>query len=841
MSRQHPEWRWLGVLAMALIACAPDALPAAAPATAGVLVEAESFAELGGWVVDAQFMDVMGSPYLLAHGLGKPVADARTTVILPAAGTYRLWARTRNWTAPHPSPAGQFEISLDGNLLPIRFGAAGQGWVWQDGGLVTATNPAIEVRLADRTGFDGRCDALYFAPEDAPAPPADGSALLEWRRALLGRPAAPEDGGEYDLVVTGGGIAGCGAAIAAARLGMRVALIHDRPVLGGNASQEIRVHTMGDARGAVVSEINTAHYPNGSDQSIAYDQRRHRVAAAETNIDLHLEWRAFGVVTQEARVVAVDACHIRTGQERRFRAPWHVDATGDAWIGYWAGARHRMGREPRAEFNEPLAPSAADAMTLGTSLLWSSKDAGQPASFPDVPWAMDVARDYAATSGEWQWEYGMNHDTILDAEEIRDHLLRAIYGSFANAKRLAANARLELDWVGYVAGKRESRRLEGDYILTEHDVRNRPHFSDAVAMGTWGIDLHYPSSTRYDFLSRSDTVAVQPYWIPYRCLYSTNVDNLFMAGRCLSATHVALGSTRVMNTCGQMGVAAGTAAHLCKKHQTTPRGVYRDHLAELRSLLGLSAGTEDLANLVTVVDNRDAVRARLTGAWAASTYEPGFFGEDYLHDGNADKGSKSVQFIPDLPVAGEYQVYLRWTSSASRSEAVPVDLIGRAGTQTVTVNQRLNGGRWMLAGSIAANIGTGSSVRIRTAGTTGHVIVDAAAFCLARTLDSTFQGEPWQDDDQDGLCNYVEFTLGTNPRDPGSFLKLDWSMDEQAPRLRFLAPAWRACRLQYRDAFGAGSWQDSRIFPPTASTRECVIEDLAPGLGSSRFYRIASP
>ena len=443
-----------------------------------LLIEAESLGNPGGWVVDQQFVDVMGSPYLLAHGKGTPVADAFATAHFPATGEYRLWVRTKDWSAPQTDHAGSFKVEVNGAEMPVVFGTVGQGWLWQDGGTVQITNLATEVRLRDQTGFEGRCDALFFTTDPVFEPTNTLPALTEWRRQQSGLPAVPPSAGEFELVVVGGGITGTAAAVAAARLGVKVALVQDRPWLGGNASQEIRVSTLGLTGATIVSEINSTPHPNGDDQAIADDLRRHQVVQNETNIHLFLEWRAFRVQTHGARIVSVDAKHTRTGAERRFAAPLFLDCTGDGWMGYWAGALHQMGREPRSEFGESLAPARADAMTMGNTVLWYSRHVGHPVPFPAVPWATDVSRDYSKTRGEWYWEYGLTKDTIYDAEEIRDHLFRAIYGTWWNVKQSSANTNLEMGWMGYVAGKRESRRLLGDYVLTEADVRQPPGFPD---------------------------------------------------------------------------------------------------------------------------------------------------------------------------------------------------------------------------------------------------------------------------------------------------------------------------------------------------------------------------
>jgi hypothetical protein len=228
---------------------------------------------------------------------------------------------------------------------------------------------------------------------------------------------------------------------------------------------------------------------------------------------------------------------------------------------------------------------------MGTSVLWNSGKLDQPAGFPAVPWAMPVARDSKAINGEWDWEYSANHlNQIDDAEQIRDHLLRAIYGSFANAKQDPKNANVALQWVAYVGGKRESRRLMGDHIYTMQDMVQRRAFPDAVVEEKRDVDSHYQlaaTGSPADFRSKALFHPTRDlYYIPFRSLYSRNLANLMMAGRCFSCSHIGLAGPRVMKTCAQMGIATGYAAALCKQHRATPREVGQRHIAELRRLIG---------------------------------------------------------------------------------------------------------------------------------------------------------------------------------------------------------------------------------------------------------------
>jgi len=577
-----------------------------------VLIEAEAFENLGGWVVDQQFMDQMGSPFLLAHGLGRPVEDAISKVELPVAGKHRVWVRTRDWVAPWKAPGapGRFQLLIDGKALPTTFGAERAEWHWQDGGAIDITGGSVTVALHDLTGFDGRCDAIVLSSDLDFAPPND-EKLAAFRKKMLGLGDEAQDAGQFDLVVVGGGMAGTCSAISAARLGCKVALIQDRPVLGGNNSSEVRVHLNGQinlppypALGDVVKELDPGYQGNARPASYYDDAKKLRVVAAEKNIRLFANMHAFKVEKAGNRIIAVVAADTRTSKEMRFRAPVFADCTGDGTLGFLAGADFRMGRENRSETGESLAPEQPDKMTMGASVQWYSGQTGESAGFPDCPWALQFNEKscHYLTRGDWNWETGLNRNQITEFEYIRDYGLRAVFGNWAYLKnksnKTSDYAGRKLDWVAYVAGKRESRRLLGDVILKEQDILGRTIFPDAFVTTTWTIDLHYPDpeNTRYfpgeEFRSIANFTPIKPYPIPYRCFYSRNIENLFMAGRDISVTHVALGTVRVMRTCGMMGELVGIAASLCKQHNTTPRGVYENHLDDLKELAKRGAGKQ---------------------------------------------------------------------------------------------------------------------------------------------------------------------------------------------------------------------------------------------------------
>jgi hypothetical protein len=601
-----------------------------------VLVETESLNDRGGWVVDQLFMDLMGSPYLLAHGLGDPVKDATGEISFPVAGEYRVWVRTRDWVAPWKAPGtpGRFQVLIDGKPLATTFGTEGATWHWQDGGTIKVGSKA-KIALHDLTGFEGRCDAIFFSRDAKFVPPNDGPELEALRGKLLHWSKEPENGGKYDLVVVGGGIAGSAAAVSAARLGLSVALIQDRPVLGGNGSSEVRVWPEGKIHfppyphvGDIVSELvrdRTKTDGNAKTGDIYDDARKLRVVRGEKNIKLFLEQRVNQADANETGLTAVIAQHTRTGRRTRIEGRYFLDSTGDGTVGALAGADFEMtetghmgvsnlwnvGDSTQNEFQIQCECKDTDALTM--AFVQSTK----PVPFPRCPWAVDLSKapfpgrkgfdkSYSSKSptyrlGNWFWETGFNKDPIKDVEWMRDQNLRAMYGAWdalKNVDHLYPNHRLR--WAAYIAGKRESRRLLGDVILTANDFRTGRKFEDGCFPCTWGIDLHSPNkdfvgdSEGEEFIAEATKgkgyIYEGPYWAPYRCLYSRNIPNLFMAGRDISVSHDGLGAVRVMRTCGCMGEIVGMAASICVKNVCSPCEVYTKYLDELKKLMTRGAG-----------------------------------------------------------------------------------------------------------------------------------------------------------------------------------------------------------------------------------------------------------
>ncbi len=570
----------------------------ACPATT-IWLETELFGELGGWTNDAQFIDQMGSPFVLAIGLEKPVADAVTLAQVPAEGKYRLWVRSRDWTPEH-SP-GRFQVALGGKTVERVFGQTKKkDWVWENGGEHQLARGPLEVRLKDLTGHYGRCDVIVLTDDLDFTPPDDLPALAKLRERFGGVSARAERMPRYDTVVVGGGLAGTMAAIASARSGCKTALIQNRPVLGGNGSSEILVNPEGDTTREPLDPGESGIIEEFRGNVFGYSERMLAVVKKQANLDLFLNTHATGVEMKDAKTIAaVHTLETTTGRRKVFPATIFIDCTGDGVIGVWAGNEYRHGREPRSMYDESRAPEEGDGRTMGGTLRYMTEEAADAVAFQGPPWARKFTKPEDIKPGRypqlrfggWQWviEYGGMLNTYDDAEEIRDELLRIIWGLWDNTKNYSPKLRdqaknFRLSWVSHVVGKRESRRLLGDYVMTEHDIDPNRLFEDRVSYGGWGVDLHPPGGFYDDEPPATFSHKVK-FSVPLRSLYAKDIDNLMMAGRNISVSHAALGATRVMITCGLQGEAVGTAAGVCRKHQVMPRAVAQRHIAELQQQL----------------------------------------------------------------------------------------------------------------------------------------------------------------------------------------------------------------------------------------------------------------
>jgi hypothetical protein len=404
-----------------------------------------------------------------------------------------------------------------------------------------------------------------------------------------------------DLTVVGGGMAGCCCAIQAARSGLKVTLIQDRPLLGGNASSEVRLYVLGATshsnsnnrwarEGGVINEIITENlWRNREGNPVIFDTIVLEKVMEEPNITLLLNTACFEVTKdplQPDRIASVKAFCSQNSTLYEAHSPLFCDASGDGIVGFLSGAAFRIGAESKSEFGEKFAPTGEFGHLLGHSIYFYSKDAGQPVTFVPPSFALKNIEKkiprYRQFSTKihgthlWWIEYGGRLDTVHQTEEIKWELWKVVYGVWdyiKNSGNFPDATNLTLEWVGMIPGKRESRRFEGDYILRQQDVVERRLHADAVAYGGWSIDLHPADGVFAEIAGSHHLHSKGVYQIPYRCYYSRNIENLFLAGRIISTTHVAFGSTRVIATCALGGQAVAAAAALCKKYGELPRQI----------------------------------------------------------------------------------------------------------------------------------------------------------------------------------------------------------------------------------------------------------------------------
>lgn len=393
---------------------------------------------------------------------------------------------------------------------------------------------------------------------------------------------------DSDLIVIGGGMAGTCAAITAARSGIHVILIQDRPVLGGNASSEVRLWALGatshmgnnnrwSREGGVIDEILVENlYRNKEGNAIILDTILLEKVILEPNITLLLNTMVYELEKKdETNISSLKAFCSQNSTEYALSAPLFCDASGDGIVGFKAGASFRMGAEGKSEFGEGFTPVEGYGELLGHTIYFYTKDTGHPVKYIAPSYALKditkIPRFGSIKTGDtgcnfWWFEYGGRRDTIHDTEEIKWELWSVVYGVWnylKNSGKFPENENLSLEWVGTIPGKRESRRFEGPYMLKQQDIVEQVHFDDAVSFGGWAIDLH-PADGVFSKLSPCNQYHSKGiYEIPYRCFLSKDIENLFIAGRIISASHVAFGSTRVMATSGHGGQAIGIAAALC--------------------------------------------------------------------------------------------------------------------------------------------------------------------------------------------------------------------------------------------------------------------------------------
>ena len=378
-----------------------------------------------------------------------------------------------------------------------------------------------------------------------------------------------------DLCIVGGGMSGLCCAIAAARHGISVTLLQDRPVLGGNASSEIRMwiggcHGKDNRESGIIEEIFLENfYQNPGLKFPVWDSVLYEKAKAEENITLLLNTAVFDLSMDGNRIASVRAYQSNAETFHVVEAKWFADCSGDSVLAPLSGAEFMYGREAKAEFNETIPPETADKKTMSMSCLFQVRETDHPVSFTPPKWAYTYEtdadlpyKDHDLTNNFWWIELGGEWDCIHDTDRCRDELLKICYGVWDHMKNKGDHGaeNWELEWIGFLPGKRESRRYIGKHIVTQNDVEAEGRFDDIVAYAGWSMDDHFPEGFYYT--KGHPTIyhpAPQPWGLPLRSMISKNIANLVFAGRNISVTHAALSSSRVMATCAVLGQALGTA------------------------------------------------------------------------------------------------------------------------------------------------------------------------------------------------------------------------------------------------------------------------------------------
>ena len=606
-------------------------------------IDAVDFEDYGGFVLETQFVREMGQPYLMANGVGEAAPPASVKLHIKEGGAYRFFVRTKNWYTEH-APDG-LVLEVDGvRARHVLSRMNVSGWYFEIGADFVLEKGEHVLRVYDTTGWFGRFSCVVITNDLDFVPSRELSVLKKQRALIKDEPAIVTDLGGYDLAVVGGGVGGIVTAVTASRYGLRVALINDRPILGGNASEEANVALDGTAhRGyhelGVVMEIKNYKLSNG----VSYSEAFSHFVNAEKNLTFYPNMLLIGALTEGDEIKEISLAGTLDLKEYKLRADRFVDATGDAWLGYYAGASYRIGREARFEYGESLALKQGDSRTMSGCNTGSDPEGygatvcGYFASKReyDVPfnapkWAIKLPEGDALSrnpdkihKGMWWLELPTDYDDLFESEFVRDSMIRLSVGYFDWLKNSWSERErtknLALDKICTYNAKRESRRLIGDYVLSENDYREGVTHFDAVGYVGWEIDLHHDKGIfsgkegEY-FAGRKIPISA----IPFGILYSKDVKNLLMTGRCISATHVAMGATRVQMTAGALGQAVATAVYLCKKHGVTPREIRNGYVDELQQLL-----LKDGLYIPNVTNHDDEDLARSAEATATSFVEGG--------------------------------------------------------------------------------------------------------------------------------------------------------------------------------------------------------------------------
>ena len=576
-----------------------------------VWLDALEAKKIGGWKRETQFVRSVGQGYLIASDLpGTPVEDAQFEFSVETGGKYRVFVRTKNWKLPEAP--GRFHISVNNSTLPNECGKQPiTHWYWDIAGDIELKEGKHTLSVKDSTGWLSRFAAIIITDDMNFTPSPEKEMLLNQRNKIRGITPAPIIREEFDLVVVGAGPGGFATAISAARNGVKTALISGRPCVGGNASDEGTVSIDGASarhvgmhETGIINEIKVMreHYNFTNQKAIE------ALIEKEENLTVFTDELCIDCTTEDDKIISVKTVHTHTLEYFYYTAPLFADCTGDGWLGYYAGAAYRFGREAKWELGEEHAPEVPDRYTMSgcvcdcqpnmpDMLSFRAVDVGHPVSFETPDWAVkftepDIAgkRPARYTDSEWWLENSQDFDDMWDDEYVRDELVRISVGYFGWMKNTFFDRKkvenYQLRGIALHNSKRESRRLIGDYIFSENDYAEGTNFPDSISYCGWSMDIHNVrgiySTDGTGFLINK-FVPITP--IPYRILYSKNIKNMFMAGRCASATHLGMGSLRVEATIATTGQAVGVAASLCIKHKTLPRGIYENHIHELQQIL----------------------------------------------------------------------------------------------------------------------------------------------------------------------------------------------------------------------------------------------------------------
>jgi len=579
-----------------------------------IWLDAVEFDTLGGWKKESQFVRSVGQSYLIASDKpGTPVDDAKITFSIKEEATYRFFVRTKNWK--HPEAPGRFALSVNGEELPNILGKMPtHQWYWEIAGDLHLTAGSYTLSVVDKTGWFSRFADVVITSDMDFTPSPEVERMLRQRAEIKGIENKTEEL-HFDFVVVGAGPAGVPCAIEAARCGLKTALISGRPTIGGNASNEGSVsmdgassHHRGTWEGGILNEIRNLNVLRGITNQAAMEY----LCANEPNLTVFTNEICIDANSIGSHIISATTVNAQTLFKKTFFADRFADCTGDGWLGYYAGAAYRIGREAKWQHDESFAPQVPDTLTMsgcicGTSeklfrvRTFRAEKTDSPVSFQAPDWAIKLPEGEALHRkvtdlhcAAWWMENSNDFDDLWDDEFARDELIRLGIGYFhwlKNSAPLAPHLAAEVDYyelceMALHTSKRENRRLIGDYVFNQNDCVEGKRFPDAISYCGWNLDVHHPkgiySGAEGAFLSDA-VIPCTP--LPYRMIYSKNIDNLFIGGRCCSATHVGLGTVRVEATLATLGQAAGVAAYLCKKYGTTPRGIYESHIKELQQLL----------------------------------------------------------------------------------------------------------------------------------------------------------------------------------------------------------------------------------------------------------------